>query len=140
MSFPPRKPALNPGRWQVQRERCRLAEDADPDQPFRDAVPIDQTVSALLNRLGVKNPRWHEELAREWPELAGPTIARHAHPGFVDEKGGLTLFVDNSGWLAEITRQHKRRLLMALQQRFGADRIRELHLRLDPEAGRPTAR
>ena len=92
-------------------------------------------VPALLRRLGLEKEQWLTELAEEWTVLVGSDVARHARPGRLDH-GTLTVFVDNSVWLSELSRYGKEKMLEKLRERFGAKRFKGLRLQLDPDAGR----
>lgn len=74
---------------------------------------------------------WSAVLARDWLEVVGPAVARHTRPGRM-LAGRLVVYVDNSVWLSELARVHRRRMLSNLQARFGK-RIRSLALQLDPD-------
>jgi hypothetical protein len=57
----------------------------------------------LLSTLPQLGPRLTEHrLRRAWPSLVGPDIARRARPGML-AGGTLTIVVDNSPWLHEMT-------------------------------------
>ena len=126
------------GKWAVERERCRL-DESTPPPPDQEALPISGVVDALIRRIGGTPQPWFEELHSEWPNLVGNPVARHARPGALKNRI-LTVFVDNSVWLSEIHRSGRRELLARLQARFGADRLAEVILRLDPDGGRPSER
>ena len=57
----------------------------------------------LLSALPQLGPRLAEHrLRRAWPSVVGPEIARRARPGTLNG-GTLTILVDNSPWLHELT-------------------------------------
>jgi predicted nucleic acid-binding Zn ribbon protein len=120
---------FNRGRWEVTRERFRIPEMAPP-APDR-SVHIGTVVSAVMKSLGLDDRLWQRELDAEWPELVGKMVATHARPGSI-EGNRLIVFVDNSVWLAELSRYRRTELLKVLQRRFG-QKISDVILRLDPE-------
>ncbi len=65
---------------------------------------------------------------REWSKVVGPGIARRAEPGDL-RAGTLTVVVDNSPWLQELTLREGE-LLSRLQACFGADSITALQFTL----------
>jgi hypothetical protein len=77
-------------------------------------------------------------IRREWPSLVGPQISHRAQPGDL-RAGTLTVVVDNSPWLQELTLR-ERELLSRLQGRYGALSIRALHFALGTPARGPELR
>jgi predicted nucleic acid-binding Zn ribbon protein len=88
-------------------------------------------IGAVLAKLDLGEQLWLRRLESEWVEVAGQTLARHARPGRY-ERRILVVFVDSSSWLSELNRYGRKELLENLQKRFGADRISDLRLQLDP--------
>jgi len=128
-----RRPAFNRGQWEVQRERLRLEDRRPPDAP-REPMPLDTVLPSLLKRLGLEAQHWLTTLNEEWASLVGQGVARHARPGRL-ESGVLTVYVDSSVWLSELSRYGKEEILTKLRGRFGAKRFKGLRLQLDPDAG-----
>ena len=77
-------------------------------------------------------------IRREWPSLVGPQISHRAQPGDL-RAGTLTVVVDNSPWLQELTLR-ERELLSRLQDRYGTESIRALHFTLGTPARGPELR
>ena len=117
------------GRWEVTRERFRI-DDPAPPAPDR-SVHAGTVIGQVMKSLGLEDRLWQRELEAEWPALVGKLVATHARPGSVDAKR-LIVFVDNSMWLAELSRYRRTELLKVLQRRFGS-KISDVILRLDPE-------
>ena len=42
--------------------------------------------------------------------------------------------MDHPAWLSDLSRYGQKQVLANLQKRFGADKIKSIHLQLDPEA------
>jgi predicted nucleic acid-binding Zn ribbon protein len=79
----------------------------------------------LLRELGLEAGVEGWRAVKEWPEIAGPRIARHAKAvGF--HEGTLSVEVEGSAWAYELEFL-KRRLLRELQRRLGPH-VRDLRL------------
>jgi predicted nucleic acid-binding Zn ribbon protein len=120
----------NPGRRKVACERLQVPEEYLP-VGRAEASSVSDIVPLVLKRLGVEDRSWLDRLVAEWAELAGAAIAAHTRPGMF-EKGCLVVFVDSSVWLNELSRYGRRQMLSLLQKHFGAERIRQIVLRIDP--------
>lgn len=90
-------------------------------------------VPALGDRLA------EERIRRAWSAVVGPEIGRRSQPrAFVD--GCLTVTVDNSPWLHELTLRRDE-LLARLRERFAGVRALRLELgRLEAAGGEPPPR
>ena len=69
-----------------------------------------------------------EDIEGQWKTLVGPAAAKHTRPAAL-RKGMLTVFVDTSDWLQQMTLQ-KRKTLKQLKRSFGKDRILGIHFRI----------
>jgi predicted nucleic acid-binding Zn ribbon protein len=129
----------NPGRWQVQRERARIA-DTRPPSAFADAAPIDGVIAGVLKRLGLESQQWMATLAAGWEGVVGAAVARHTRPGRYDGRA-LVIFVDNSVWLSEIKRCGTAQILANIQRLSGPGRVSAVRFELDPDGApaRPDA-
>lgn len=65
---------------------------------------------------------------RDWPALMGPEISQRSQPADL-RAGTLTVVVDNSPWLQELTLREGE-LLSRLHERYGRDSIRALRFTL----------
>lgn len=133
----PRRERFNPGRWEVQREREQLGEEARPVRSDR-TDNVARVMPTLMKQLGVSPDFWQERLTSDWPGIVGPALARNTRPGRL-EGVSLTVYVTNSVWLRELKQVGYNPLLDKLQQKYGPGRIRHLKLQLDPDVGRPGA-
>lgn len=89
-------------------------------------TPVGALLTAALPSLA--EPLLALAVKRNWSSLVGPQISRRAQPG--DLRGGtLTVIVDNSPWLQELTLRQGE-LLSRLQARYGADAVKGLHFTL----------
>jgi len=129
-----RRQSISRQAWALQRERLQLA-DPRPPEPEAYTTPGD-VIPALMKQWGLEQRLWEQEMLREWPALAGDDVARHTRPGRLERKI-LLVYVRHPVWLSELSRYGKPILLANLQRRFGADRIRDVRLQLDPDAAAP---
>jgi predicted nucleic acid-binding Zn ribbon protein len=95
-------------------------------------VSVSRIVPAMMKKLGVQQSTAGAALLEEWPRLVGANVAKHTRPGRLDG-GVLVVFVDSSVWLSELQRYSLGMMLARVKKRLGADRVRSITLRLDPE-------
>jgi len=118
---------------EIDRERFRLTHEQPPSSDH--TVPLDKIIPKIIKGMGLEQDLWEQQLMGEWPKLVGPQLSRHARPGKVERKI-LFVYVTSSAWLQELTSFGQREILKKVQDNFGADRIRSIRLRLDPDMGR----
>jgi predicted nucleic acid-binding Zn ribbon protein len=119
----------------VQRERARIDSFRPPPEPA-DAEPIGRLLDGVMKRLGLDSQQWLTSMAAEWSAVVGDAVARHTRPGRYEERT-LIVFVDSSVWLSELKRYGQDKILVNVQRRAGADRVRAVSLQMDPDGGRP---
>lgn len=119
-----------PGRSRSrQRGESAPAEEAPA---YDSARPIGELIPQILKRFGLEDRLWEQALVSEWDALVGKQVARHSRPGRLDHRT-LYVFVSNSTWLNELARYGKKQMIENLQKRFGADKIRDVRLQIDPD-------
>ena len=119
-----------------RRNTSRGSQAARPGAAPRDlGRPIQELLPEVMKSLGLDQRMWEQALLDEWPQIAGPHLARRARPGRL-ERRTLHVFVSHSAWLSELQRYGQAELLAKLQARFGKDRIERLRLQLDPDITR----
>ena len=118
------------GKWQIERERCRIS-DWKPPHAFREAEPVDGALMRVMGGLGIREESFGTDVAERWTEVVTGPIAQHTRPGGLDGTR-LVVFVDSSVWLSELSRFGKKKLLEKIQKVWGADRIQDITLRMDP--------
>ena len=91
-------------------------------------TPIGDIVKAVFARLENEKTFTKEDIEGQWKTLVGPAAAKHTRPAAL-RKGVLTVFVDTSGWLQQMTLQ-KRKTLKQLKRSFGKDRILGIQFRI----------
>jgi hypothetical protein len=102
----------------------------DGDRFPADARPVGVWIGRVVRKWNFADKNWFEQLAREWSQLAGLPVSKHARPGrFVQST--VYLFVDSSPWLFEIRTKYLPALGARMKARFPA--IREVRLELNPE-------
>ena len=114
----------------MTRERFHLAE-MQPPVENSDPSALAGIIPDVLKRLGLDNQHWLEVMCDEWTGMVGADVAKHTRPGGFQNKN-LTIFVDSSVWLSELSRFGRDKILPNLHKRFGADRIATISLKLDP--------
>ena len=118
------------GRWEVERERFRIA-DALPPSPGAGAEAIGAILPGILGRIKPKSTGVIFLIEDKWAEIAGKAAA-HSKPAKL-EKGVLTVYVDSSSWLNELSRFGRKSIQSGLNRHVGKDIVTELHFVLDPD-------
>jgi len=121
---------MTKGQWTVHRERCRIAPGPQPPRTGDHA--LGEALPKVMKQFGLDGDHWVDTLANEWAKVVGSAVGAHTRPGRLDGSR-LTVFVDSSVWLNELKRYGSKQMLQNLQSRFGASRIRQIQLRLDPD-------
>ncbi len=91
-------------------------------------TPIGDIVKTVFAQLEKEKSFSKEDIEQRWKTLVGAQAAKHTRPAAL-RKGALTVFVDSSGWLQQLTLQ-KRKILKQLKSQFGKDKISALHFRI----------
>lgn len=125
-----RKRTYNVGWWQTQQDRFQVT-GRFPPVPFQDHS-LSAILPDVLEKMDMRQDAWRLRMAAEWKEMVGDDVASYTRPGPF-EYGRLIVYVRHSLWLAELSRYGKSHILAKLQDRFGANRIRQIMLRLDPD-------
>ena len=93
---------------------------------------VSGVVARLLRGLGLEDGLRGWRAVAEWPEVVGPQLARHARAVEYHD-GALLVEVEGSAWMHELGFL-KRDLVRRINQRLGADVVREVKLTL-PRGG-----
>ena len=91
-------------------------------------TPIGDIVKTVFARIESEKTFTREDIETQWKTLAGNAAAKHTRPAAL-RKGILTVFVDSSAWIQQMTLQ-KRKLLKQLKRSFGKDKILGIHFRI----------
>lgn len=125
-----RRQVFNRSRWQLERERCRIADEAPPCNG--GAVALRDVIPSIVKKMDERVEISRQDLENEWETLVGPVAAGHTRPGALDRKS-LVIFVDSSARISELVRFERVAMLARFQKRFGAENIRNIHFQLDPD-------
>ncbi len=87
-----------------------------------------------MQKLGAASLTWLNTLQQDWADIVGKTVAAHTRPGQLQERV-LTVYVDSSAWLAELSHFGRDEMLKNLQKKYGTERIKSVRLQNDPDAG-----
>lgn len=89
---------------------------------------IADVIKSVFHQLEDEKNISQEYINNCWKQLAGEAGLRHSKPTDLRKKV-LTVRVDSSAWMQELTLQ-KRRILKGLQRTLGKDRISEIHFKI----------
>jgi|ERR1051325_92166 predicted nucleic acid-binding Zn ribbon protein len=113
-------------KQQALREWRRGAQDL----PAIRNKSVGQLIEKLLPKLGLEQQVRQGQLLADWSKMVGPTVARHARPISL-RAGILTVCVDNSMWLSELSRYQKHLLLAKVREHLGRDTVKDVVFRID---------
>jgi predicted nucleic acid-binding Zn ribbon protein len=91
-------------------------------------TPIGDILKTVFAKIESEKTFTREDIEEQWKAVVGAPAAKHTRPASL-RKGVLTVFVDSSGWMQEMTLQ-KRKTLKQLKRTFGKDRISGIHFRI----------
>lgn len=91
-------------------------------------TPIGEIIHGVFARIENEKNLSKEEVGSLWKEACGAQAAGHSSPMTL-KKGILTVWVDSSGWMQELSLR-KREILKALKRKPGKDKISEIHLKI----------
>ena len=94
----------------------------------RGITPIGDIVKSVFEKLESGKILTREDVEACWKGVVGETGYRHSRPVFL-RKAVLTVWVDNSVWIQELTFK-KRKSLKALQRFFGKDKISDIQFKI----------
>ncbi len=92
------------------------------------AARIDGIIKTVLKKIDSPSKKKGEAIEKIWGEIAGAGASGHSKPVSLRKKK-LTVHVDDSGWLYELSLR-KKELLHKLQSVLGDDVVTELRLRI----------
>ena len=90
---------------------------------------IGDVLPAVVAQLGLEQLVEQQRICEVWPQLVGPAIARHAQPTHF-QRGILTVSVDNSVWLNELSLSHKGTILQKFRDHFKPSPVRDIVFRI----------
>ncbi|MDD2708627.1 MAG: DUF721 domain-containing protein [Verrucomicrobiae bacterium] len=101
-----------------------------PNESPCPAADLRKALDQACKRFGFAERLRESVLMDAWAEMVGPTLASHCDPAGI-YRGVLTVRVENSGWLHQISFAHKKDILKAVQGRFPHLKVKDLRLRIE---------
>lgn len=98
------------------------SEEGEPKSPLGDLV------GKVIKILGPDGRISEEEMADAWGDVIGKTASTHAHPVSL-AKGILTVNVDASSWLYELTLK-KKEIIKKLAGRLKGKSLKDIRFRI----------
>lgn len=131
---PPQNSPQRPNRPSRGRSQILAAwrgmdlSDAEALRRYQPKTAASLT-KRLVERLNLSQKQSDTEIPKVWASAIDPRVTAHAQPTGL-RNGTLFVTVDNSMWLHEIIRYHKREILSRLQTSFGNQKIQRISFRL----------
>lgn len=94
----------------------------------KDAGPLEDAVKNFIKGMSGEEKVGEEEIFGAWENAAGGAAAKHSRPVSL-KKSSLTVNVDGSSWLYELT-THKKEILEKINLSFKNKKIKEIRLRI----------
>ncbi len=94
----------------------------------KKAAPIGEVVQSVFAQIESQKKLSQEAVDAYWKGLVGEAGFKHSRPTSL-KKGVLTVRVDSSGWMQELSMQ-KRGILKGLKRALGKDKISEINFRI----------
>ena len=93
-----------------------------------EITPIKTILKTVFEKLQGEKSFTREDIEERWKEIAGDAGFGHSRP-VVFRKGILSVRVDNSVWLQELSMK-KRKILKGLQRQLGKDKISDIQFKI----------
>ena len=90
-------------------------------------TPIGDIVKTVFAGIESAKTLSREDVQERWTALVGTTASKHTRPASL-RRGVLSVFVDSSGWMQEMSLR-KRKILKQLKSTFGKDKISRIHFK-----------
>jgi predicted nucleic acid-binding Zn ribbon protein len=75
----------------------------DPRRQDHGPRPIDASLEAVSEKLGMADGRGVGRLFSRWPEIVGPALAEHVQPVRLDTQS-LVVMVEHPAWATQVRR------------------------------------
>jgi predicted nucleic acid-binding Zn ribbon protein len=95
----------------------------EKDEPF---VAVGDILAGVMRSMGLEKRLLERRVIENWPELAGPDIARFAKAMRV-QRGILYLKVESAAWSQELLFL-KPKILERVNERFGSGLVRDIRI------------
>ena len=93
-----------------------------------EIISIKDILKTVFEKLEGEKTFTREDIEERWKEIIGETGFKHSRP-VVFRKGILSVRVDNSVWLQELSMK-KRKILKGLQRELGKDKISDIQFKI----------
>ena len=90
---------------------------------------LSDIVPSAMARIGLVQRFRESSLQDQWRQVMGEFVAAHTRPAGL-QRNVLTVEVDHSAWLHEMTLFHKKAMLQNLRKRFPDLAVKNLKFRL----------
>ena len=94
----------------------------------RKPVALEDLLKGAIKNLRAQNKLTQEEVAAIWQDAVGVRAASHTRPVSI-KKTNLTINVDDSGWLYELTIK-KKEILEKLEGKFKGKDLKNIRFRI----------
>jgi len=94
----------------------------------KKGASIEDVIKDVIKNIGLASGPSEEEVARLWAEVVGQGAARHSKPISL-KKSLLTVNVDDSGWLYELTTR-KKDIIQKLENKFKGKKVKDVRFRI----------
>jgi predicted nucleic acid-binding Zn ribbon protein len=123
-------------KWELDRERLRISEPFPPPETHPEK-PIGDILADLLRKTEDAAEPLPAAVAERWPLVVGGQLAQHTQPSHL-KASVLYVYADHPGWLAELKRLPKTKLLKKIASIPDIPAIKDVRFQLDPSirAGR----
>jgi predicted nucleic acid-binding Zn ribbon protein len=117
-------------KWELERERFRI-EDRFPPPEKRAERRISDILAGILKKDASEAAFLPEAIAERWPMIVGEQLEKHTHPSHLKD-GMLYVHADHPGWLAELRRIPKVKMLKKISTIPDIPGIKDIRFQLDP--------
>ena len=90
--------------------------------------PLGDIIKSVIGKMGGKDKVGEEEIVGAWREAVGEAASKHSRPASL-KKGSISVNVDGSAWLYELTLK-KKEILEKLEEKIKGKKIKEIRFRI----------
>ncbi len=96
----------------------------------RSVHTLRDAIASFLESTGLSRATVSDQIGRAWVEVLGPAIAKHTRLSRTVRQGVLTVEVDSSALLSELSGFRKAEILRGLQDRVKRRHIEDIKFKL----------
>jgi predicted nucleic acid-binding Zn ribbon protein len=93
----------------------------------RKSSSIEEVIKDVIGKMRSSGPS-EEEVVVLWKEIVGEGAGRHSKPASL-KKTFLTVNVDDSGWLYELSTR-KKEIIKKMEGRLGGKKVKDIRFRI----------